>query len=149
MNKRIGGLGEVAFRVNDLKRMSDFYESVIGLEVMSRNERMTFFRIAEGFAGHTQILALFDRQKGSTPDGGQLDREYTPPSAAHSSVDHIAFSIAKENFEPEVKRLQALGIKVVQNYHEWVQWRSLFIEDPEGNTVELVCYDPQSKSDLG
>ena len=60
MNKRIGGLGEVAFRVNDLKRMSDFYESVIGLEVMSRNERMTFFRIAEGFAGHTQILALFD-----------------------------------------------------------------------------------------
>ncbi len=23
------------------------------------------------------------------------------------------------------------------------KWRSLFFYDPEGNTVELVCYDPE------
>src|SRR5208282_6939590 len=25
--------------------------------------------------------------------------------------------------------------------HEWVNWRSLYFHDPEGNQVELVCYD--------
>ena len=26
--------------------------------------------------------------------------------------------------------------------HGWVQWRSLYVQDPEGNRVELVCFDP-------
>ena len=26
--------------------------------------------------------------------------------------------------------------------HEWTQWRSLYVNDPEGNVVEWVCYDP-------
>jgi catechol-2,3-dioxygenase len=25
--------------------------------------------------------------------------------------------------------------------HPWVRWRSLYVHDPEGNLVELVCYD--------
>jgi hypothetical protein len=25
--------------------------------------------------------------------------------------------------------------------HAWVRWRSLYVDDPEGNTVEWVCYD--------
>ena len=28
--------------------------------------------------------------------------------------------------------------------HEWVHWRSLYIEDPDGNEVEFVCYDPEA-----
>ena len=24
---------------------------------------------------------------------------------------------------------------------EWVQWKSIFIKDPEQNVLELVCYD--------
>ncbi len=142
-NKNIGGLAEIAFRVNDLELMLEFYGTVIGLELMSRNERMAFFRIAEGFAGHTQILALFDRGQGTTPIGGTLNDVYQPPLSARSSVDHIAFSVAKENFEHETMRLEGLGIEVKLAYHDWVQWRSLYLSDPEGNTVELVCYDPQ------
>ena len=26
----------------------------------------------------------------------------------------------------------------------WVGWRGVFVTDPEGNTVELVAYDPRS-----
>jgi catechol-2,3-dioxygenase len=25
-----------------------------------------------------------------------------------------------------------------------VHWRSLYLEDPDGNEVELVCYDPKA-----
>lgn len=37
--------------------------------------------------------------------------------------------------------LQSVGLNVEVQEHEWVKWRSLYFRDPEGNRVELVCYD--------
>jgi catechol 2,3-dioxygenase len=34
-----------------------------------------------------------------------------------------------------------LGLQVETAEHAWVHWRSLYVSDPEGNQVELVCYD--------
>ena len=36
---------------------------------------------------------------------------------------------------------EQLGLQVSTAEHAWTQWRSLYVQDPEGNTVELVCYD--------
>ena len=129
----IRGLGEIALRVENLDTMQRFYAEVIGLELMQRFPTSAFFRIAEGYAGHTQILALFDRT--ATPDYSGLD-------PARTTVDHIAFTIALEDFAPEKARLEKLGQAVRTSEHAWVQWRSLYVTDPEGNTVELVCFDP-------
>jgi hypothetical protein len=38
-------------------------------------------------------------------------------------------------------RLKSLGLAVSTTEHAWVHWRSLYVADPEGNQVELVCYD--------
>jgi hypothetical protein len=38
--------------------------------------------------------------------------------------------------------LEELGLKVDTTTHAWVQWRSLYVNDPEGNRVEFVCFDP-------
>jgi catechol 2,3-dioxygenase-like lactoylglutathione lyase family enzyme len=130
---RIKQLGEIALRVNDLEAMQAFYQNVIGLELMKHFPDSAFFRIADGYAGHTQVLALFDRRKESG---------YTGLSTAQTTVDHIAFAIAREDFEAERTRLESLGCKLEFATHAWVHWRSLYVRDPEGNTVELVCYDP-------
>ena len=128
----IKGLAEIAFRVSDLDKMQKFYEEVIGLELLECFEKTVFFRIAEGIEGHTQVLALFDR---SGTDGyGGIDSK-------KSTVDHIAFGISKSDYEPERKRIEALGYEVRTAYHQWVKWRSLYVTDPEGNNVEMVCYD--------
>ena len=58
--RHIKGLGEVSIRVKDLDAMHQFYEQVIGLEVLRRDESFVFFKIAEGYGGHTQNLALFE-----------------------------------------------------------------------------------------
>ena len=58
MIRPIKGLGEIALRVNDLDAMQRFYQDVIGLELMERSENAVFFRIAEGYGGHTQVLVL-------------------------------------------------------------------------------------------
>ena len=131
--RAVRGLGEIALRVADLDRMQAFYQGVIGLELLQRFPRSAFFRIADGVAGHTQILALFDR---ATEPG------YQGLSSAHTTVDHLAFAIALEDFAAEKARLEAAGLRVDTAEHAWVHWRSLYVDDPEGNRVELVCYDP-------
>jgi catechol 2,3-dioxygenase-like lactoylglutathione lyase family enzyme len=126
----VRGLGEVAFRVNDLDKSQTFYQNVIGLELMKRFDRSAFFRIADGHAGHTAILALFDRN--------------VPVEQARTTIDHIAFTIALEDYEAERQRLEGLGLSVTTATHAWVHWRSLYVQDPDGNQVEFVCYDPDA-----
>jgi catechol 2,3-dioxygenase len=128
----IRGLGEVALRVLDLAAMRAFYENVVGLEVLRAFPHAVFFRIADGVAGHTQVLALFDR--AAEPGYRGLSREQT-------TLDHLAFAIAAEDYAAELARLTAHGLAVTTAEHAWVHWRSLYVTDPEGNTVELVCYD--------
>jgi len=74
-----------------------------------------------------------------------FDRSQSPgyrgTDAASSTIDHIAFEIPLADFADGKKRLEALGLEVETAEHAWVHWRSLYVTDPEGNQVELVCYD--------
>jgi catechol 2,3-dioxygenase-like lactoylglutathione lyase family enzyme len=133
MSRAIRGLGEVALRVSDLDRTQAFYRDVIGLELLRRFERAAFFRLGEGFGGHTQVLALFDRS---------ADPKFVGLNPATTTVDHLAFEIDLADFERERQRLVDRGLNVTTAEHAWVHWRSLYVDDPEGNTIELVCYDP-------
>jgi len=128
----VRGLGEIALRVTDLDAMQRFYKEVIGLCLLTRVPNCAFFKIADGYAGHTQVLALFDRSGMPA---------YRAPDVQTSTIDHIAFEISLADFDTEVKRLRALGLEVETTEHAWVHWRSLYLTDPEGNQVELVCYD--------
>ena len=136
----VKGLGEVALRVNDLDKMVDFYENTIELEVLKRFPKAVFFRVADGVGGHPQVLALFDRSE--KPRGPAIHRT-TPDgvSQEHSTLDHVAFEIELSAYESEKTRLEQLGLTVETVVFEWTGWRSLFMSDPEGNTVELVCFD--------
>ena len=130
--KRIRGLGEIALRVADLDAMQRFYQEVVGLELLGRFDHAAFFRIADGYGGHTQVLALFDRSG---------EAGYRGLDPGRTTVDHLAFEIAEDDYEVEKARLERLGVRVNTAEHAWVRWRSLYVDDPEGNTVEWVCYD--------
>ena len=124
----IKALGEVALRVNDLAAMKQFYQDVIGLEVLREFPNSVFFKVTEGFGGHTQVFVLFDSS--------------VPVTSDRTTLDHIAFAIALNDYDSELNRLRTLGLTVETTTHEWVQWRSMYVHDPEGNEVELVCHDP-------
>ena len=128
----VKALGEIALRVTDLSTMVEYYQNVIGLVPMRIETNFAFFNIAQGHEGHTQVLALFDRSERA---------DNTPPDGAKSTVDHIAFNISLTDFDSEKKRLESLGQSVTLANHLWVKWRSLYVVDPEGNTVEFVCHD--------
>ncbi len=124
--------GEIALRVTGLDTMQRFYEGIVGLEVMRRADNAVLFKVADGYEGHTQLLARLDRS--SSPGYQGLD-------AATSTVDHIAFEIALADYDSEKARLESLGLTVTTAEHAWVHWLSLYVKAPEGNLVEWVCYD--------
>jgi catechol-2,3-dioxygenase len=128
MARAVRSLGEVALRVNDLGVMRRFYEEVVGLELMREFPGIAFFRLGAGHGGHTTILALFDRQ-------AHVGVEQT-------TLDHFAFTIDIADYQSEKHRLENAGLHVRTVVFDWVGWRSLFFQDPEGNTVEFVCRDP-------
>ena len=139
MNKSdrcVKGIGEVSIRVRDLDAMHKFYEEVVGLEVLKRDENFVIFKIAEGYGGHTQNLALF-----SATDRSFIETKSSQLSPAETTLHHIALNIALEDFESEKMRLESLGLKVDATVHEWLHVRSLYFPDPEGNLLEFVCYD--------
>ena len=139
MNKsarRIKGLGEVSIRVRDLDAMQKFYEEVVGLEVLKREESFVFFKIAEGYGGHTQNLALFKATNSKI-----VETKSQELSSDQTTLHHIALNVALEDFESEKIRLEGLGLKVDATVHEWMHVRSLYFPDPEGNLLEFVSYD--------
>jgi len=134
--RRVKGLGEVSIWVKDLDSMHRFYEEVVGLEVLRRDESFVFFKVAAGYGGHTQNLALFEASNIMF-----LDNKSVRLNSQETTLHHIALNIALEDFESEKMRLEGLGLKVNATVHEWLHVRSLYFPDPEGNTLEFVCYD--------
>jgi len=96
----VRGLGEIALRVNDLGCHAEFYEDVIRLPLMTRVPNCAFFRIADGYGGHTQVLGLFDRSNGLG---------YRAPDAPTSTVDHIAFGIPSFRFRKRIEKAEGAG----------------------------------------
>ena len=128
-------LGEIAIRCADTRKMADFYENVIGLQRLSgnHNDGILFFKIADGFNGHTAVLALFRDDAGNCETGER------------SSLHHIALSLPFDEQEAVKAWYDKIGQPYSVQIFGWIGWQGIFTKDPEGNTVELVAYDASLK----
>ena len=137
----VRALGEIAIRCSDLEKMSEFYREIIGLEHFSGNHQdgIIFFKIAEGYGGHTSVLALF------RPDVGRTEIHPTskeqPITGARSSLHHLALSLPYSEQDAVIRWYEKNKIEYQVQVFSWIGWRGIFTKDPEGNTVELVSYD--------
>jgi catechol-2,3-dioxygenase len=124
-------LGEIAIRSTDMAAMIKFYENTIGLERLAdqNNRAITFFKVAEGYAGHTSVLALFHDQN-------------PPTTGTRSSLHHIALSLPYDEQDAVMRWYEKNDQPYTVEHFNWIGWRGIFTKDPEGNTVELVAYDP-------
>ncbi|MEM7507202.1 MAG: VOC family protein [Pseudomonadota bacterium] len=140
---QVRALGEIAIRCADMDAMEAFYAEVIGLKKLAdRDTGITFFRIAEGHSGHTAVLALFGPGAGR-PDLHQVTEE-APQTGARSSLHHLALSLGWEEHEAAIRWYERIGQPHRIEHFDWIGWRGLFTEDPEGNTVELVAAKPDA-----
>ena len=136
MNPRIKALGETVLRVKDLDRVKRFYTDVIGLDVLQEFEGVAFVSVANGYGGHTQIIGLF-QESMPVPFNARRNEIHIENTSLH----HFALEIDKDDYGRELERLRSLGADLMTFEHRWCHWRSIYVKDPEGNILELVCYD--------
>ena len=81
---------------------------------LRRDESFVFFKVAEGYGGHTQNLALFEASNTMF-----LENKAVQLNSQGTTLHHIALNVALEDFESEKTRLEGLGLKVNATEHEW------------------------------
>lgn len=125
----VRGLAEVVLWVHDLPAALAFYRDGLRLPVISPPERTNpiFLRAGEGAAGIPALVVLVQLP----PDA--------PPFAVPRTLHHLALAVEADAFEAERERLQALGLEVRSGQHPILAARTMYVTDPEGNEVELIC----------
>ncbi|HMD62658.1 MAG TPA: VOC family protein [Stellaceae bacterium] len=133
------GVGEVVVRVADLQLSIGFYRDVLGFELIRvLHEAIAFMRVADGVEGHTQIIGLFSREWPSSRERKMWDGADPRLSTLH----HFAIEISLSEYDRVLQYLRSKGLNPNTATHGWIGWRSIYVSDPDDNTVEFVCYDP-------
>jgi len=124
------GLDHVVFRVRDLARMETFYRDALGCEVVRRREDLGLVHIRVGRS--LVDLVSVDGRLGS--EGGAA------PGEEGRNVAHLCLRV--EPFDPTAiqAHMKVLGIETsdaTSNFGAEGDGLSLYLADPEGNTLEL------------
>lgn len=123
-------IDHVVLRVADPERMTAFYRDVLGCPVEK----------VQAEFGLTQLRAgagLIDLVDVTGPLGKRFGR---PPGDEGRNVDHICLSIEPWNPEEIRAHLKKHGVEhgeVGRRYGADGYGPSIYLDDPEGNTVEL------------
>jgi catechol 2,3-dioxygenase-like lactoylglutathione lyase family enzyme len=124
------GLDHVVLRVKDVERMVRFYHEVLACRVERARPEigLTQLRAGRSMIDLVAVDSELGRRGGAAPDGGARN------------MDHLCLRI--EPFEPDAlaRHLASHGIvagEVKTRYGAEGDGPSLYLTDPEGNTVEL------------
>ena len=131
-------IGEIVIRTPNMQEMLVFYRDVIELEPFKVMGSMHFFKVSEGFRGQAQAIGLFELGEVSDVDDTPFDGHDVRKTPFH----HFAFIIDQHDYLNEFTRISALGYQLRTMEHGLTQSRSFYLYDPDGNTVEFVCFDP-------
>ena len=115
------GLDHVVLRVTDIDRSIAFYEQVLGLHVERRLAEIGLVQLRAG----TSMIDLVPRTEDE--DDGR-------------NMDHFAVRIAEMDVPALTAHLKRHGIdagEVRRRYGAEGYGSSIYITDPDGNTVEL------------
>ncbi len=126
----VQGIDHVVIRVVDVEAMIRFYQDVLGCAVERRNDDLGLIQLRAG----SSLIDLVDVSGELGLKGGAA------PGAEARNMDHLCLRIDPFD-EAEIRaHLRAHGIEageLATRYGAEGDGPSLYIQDPEGNTVEL------------
>jgi catechol-2,3-dioxygenase len=115
----VSGLAELTLQVRDLDALETFYTEVFGLRVLKREDDRVW------------LAAGDDARLGLWLPG---EKEFGDEGGSHV---HYAFSAEPGTLDGLIERLRARCIEMRGPVEHPGGDRSLYVEDPEGNVVEV------------
>jgi catechol-2,3-dioxygenase len=115
----VSGLAELTLQVRDLQALETFYAELFGLRVLKREDDRVW-------------LAVGDRARLGLWLPGE--KEFGDEGGAHV---HFAFSARPGGLDGLVEHLEERGVPVRGPEEHPGGDRSIYLEDPEGNVVEV------------
>ena len=127
----VAGIDHVVLRTSKINEMLNFYSGVLGCKV--ERETSPEIGITQLRAGNALIdLVRVDSKIGKLGGG--------PPSETENNLDHFCLQLKMISEEEIRNHLVSHNINVGEfsdRYGAQGTGRSIYINDPEGNTVEL------------
>jgi len=131
----VAGIDHVVLRIADLEASLRFYCDVLGGVVERALPELGLHQVRLG--AHLVDLVPVDSELGRR--GGAA------PDPTGRNLDHFAVLLARFD-EPAIRRhLEAHGVapgEVATRYGATGNGRSMYVQDPDGNTVELKAPEP-------
>ncbi|AWP84301.1 VOC family protein [Bordetella bronchiseptica] len=127
---RIKGLDHIVLRVRDVARMRVFYVDVLGCTGEREQAELGLTQLRAGSA-LIDLVAL-DGKLGRAGGAG--------PGAQGRNVDHFCLAVEPFDTDAIVAYLRGHGVDVGETgmrYGAGGEGPSVYLSDPEGNTVEL------------
>ena len=126
----VAGLDHVVLRVRDLEASCRFYVDLLGGVIEREIEQLGLYQVRLG--AHLVDLVPVDSPLGQM--GGEA------PGEQGHNLDHFALQLRRFDEAALRGHLEAHGIEpgeVAQRYGATGQGPSMYVEDPDGNVVEL------------
>jgi glyoxylase I family protein len=126
----VQGLDHVVLRVRDVARMQSFYCDVLGCTVEKVQAEIGLTQLRAG----RSLIDLVDVDGKLGRMGG------APPGREGRNMDHLCLRVERLNGPTLQAYLQSKAVEpgeVVSRYGADGQGPSMYLSDPEGNTVEL------------
>ena len=111
------GIEEIFLDVKDLGKAVDFYERLIGIPVVSRNEERAYLQCER-----SHVVLQVQGHSGRHRGGGPM---------------HFSFSVTEDDFDAVAARAVAANIFTRGPMGERGKGRALFMIDPDGNEAEV------------
>ena len=118
------GLNHLALPVKDPERSAQFYADLFNMEITSSSPEMAFLKTI----GATDMIAL--------------SRSEVDVVSGRNSI-HFGFMVDPEQFDAALLAIEEKSIKKVSEPSRRGIGRYIFIEDPDGYTIEIFeCLSP-------
>ncbi|MBT8048047.1 MAG: VOC family protein [Gammaproteobacteria bacterium] len=129
-------IDHVVLRTDNVGGMVDFYSRVLGCEVERTMPPETGLIQLRAGASLIDIVAI-DSSLGRAGGG--------PPTRTENTMDHFCLQIESISEEKLLDWLQSVGVEHSEfavRYGAEGFGPSVYVKDPDGNTVELRCESP-------
>lgn len=125
-------IGHVHLKVSNISNSLKLYQDILGFEVQSRIADQAVFLSAGGYHHHI-ALNTWDSKDGS------------PAPQGHTGLYHVAILFpSRKALAETVKRIVDAKYPITGSSDHGVS-EAVYLDDPDGNGIELYCDRPQEQ----